>query len=66
MLVDGFFRATFTLTRQHDGAWLLITPFEPLSGEDATALFEEGEQLLRFVTGPEGAGANVVRFAEYT
>jgi hypothetical protein len=64
VLVDGFFRATFTITRQRDGASLLITPFERLPREDATALSEEGEQLLRFVTGPEGAEAFEVRFAE--
>ncbi len=66
VLVDGFFRATFTITRQRDGASLLITPFDRLPREDAAALSEEGEQLLRFVTGPEGAGANEVRFAENT
>ena len=64
VLVDGFFRATFTITRQRDGASLLITPFDRLPSENAAALSEEGEQLLRFVTGPEGARAFEVRFAE--
>lgn len=64
VLLDGYFRATFTITRQRDGATLLITPFERLSREDAAALSEEGEQLLRFVAEPEGAGAFKVRFTE--
>ena len=66
MLVDGFFHATFTITRQRDGATLLITLFDRLSREDAATLSEEGEKLLRFVTRPEEAGANEVRFAENT
>ena len=66
VLVDGFFHATFTITRQRDGATLLITLFDRLSREDAATLSEEGEKLLRFVTRPEEAGANEVRFAENT
>lgn len=64
VLVDGFFRATFTITRQADGATLLITPFDRLSRKDATALSEEGERLLHFVTEPEGARTLEIRFAE--
>jgi hypothetical protein len=65
VLVDGFFRATFTITRQADGATLLITPFDRLSRKDATALSEEGERLLHFVTEPEGARTLEIRYAEH-
>lgn len=66
VLVDGFFRATFTITRQRDSATLLIMPFEPLSRVDSADLSKEGERLLRFVAEPEGTGAFEVRFAEKT
>ena len=49
VLVDGFFRATFTLTRQRGGATLLITPFARVSREDADSLMSEGARLLTFV-----------------
>ena len=49
VLVDGFFRATFTLSRSRGEATLLITPFGRLSGEEADALTEEGVRLIAFV-----------------
>jgi hypothetical protein len=49
VLLDGFFRATFTLTRQRGGARLLITPFARPSRENADAMQKEGARLLTFV-----------------
>jgi hypothetical protein len=65
VLVDGFVRGTWKITR-HRGATLLIEPFEPLPEQDRTALAEEGERLIRFVTEPEDAEASEVHFAETT
>ncbi len=48
VLVDGFFRAAFTLTRQRGQATLLITPFTRLPKEDTDALMSEGARLLNF------------------
>ncbi len=64
VLLDGFFRATFTLTRERDRATLLVTPFERFSSKDKDALAEEGERLLRFVAGPDDEGETDIRFAE--
>ncbi|MGH3144615.1 MAG: winged helix DNA-binding domain-containing protein, partial [Rubrobacter sp.] len=60
VLVDGFFDATFTVTRQRDQATLLVTPFKQLSNQDTTALTEEGARLLTFVAAD--ADAHDVRF----
>lgn len=63
VLVDGFFRATFTLTRSRGGATLLITPFIRLSGDNADALTEEGARLLAFVAAD--ADTHDIRFDRY-
>ena len=64
VLVDGFVRGTWKTERTRRKVTLVIEPFEPLSKEDCDALAEEGEQLVRFVAGPEGAETFKVRFAE--
>jgi hypothetical protein len=55
MLVDGFFRGTWKITRQRHAATLHIQPFAPLSVSDCTALAEEGARLLTFAAGDGGA-----------
>jgi len=49
VLVDGMFRATYTLTRGRDRADLLVTPFGRFSTREEDALAEEGSRLLAFV-----------------
>jgi Winged helix DNA-binding domain len=60
MLVDGMFRAAYTITRGRDRADLLVTPFGRFSTEEEDALAEEGSRLLAFVA-PEAD--HDVRFA---
>ena len=64
VLVDGFYRATFALTRERDRATLLVTPFGRFSREDEDAVAAEGERLARFLAGPEEGGTTEVRFDE--
>ena len=64
VLVDGFVRGTWKTERARGKVTLMIEPFEPLAKEDRAALAAEGERLVRFVVGPEGAEAFEVRFAE--
>ncbi len=64
VLVDGFFRGTWKVTRQGGTATLLIEPFEPLLQRERDALAEEGEHLVRFVG--EGDETFEVRFAGKT
>ena len=51
-LVDGFVAGTWKMSKmskmRRGIATLVISPFEPLSDSDATALGEEAAQLLRF------------------
>jgi winged helix DNA-binding protein len=61
-LVGGFVRGTWRTEVTRGKATLSIEPFEPLPKEDRDALAEEGEQLLRFVAGPGGAGTFEVGF----
>jgi hypothetical protein len=49
VLVDGFVRGTWKLTRDQGNARLLIELFEPLAEPDRASLSEEGRQLLRFM-----------------
>jgi len=58
LLVNGVFRGTWGITRQHDTAVLHVEPFAPLSERDAIVF--EGEQLLRFAV--EDATVREVRF----
>lgn len=64
VLLDGFFRATYTITRGRGLATLLVTPFRRFSREDRDALAGEGERLVRFLSGPEGDETTDVRFAQ--
>ena len=50
-LVDGSVAGTWKVEREKGAARLAIEPFEPLAEEIRDALDEEGERLLRFVTG---------------
>jgi hypothetical protein len=72
LLIDGVFRGTWRITRQHDTAVLHVEPFTPVSTRDAivseraaivserAAIVSEGEKLLRFAV--EDATAHEVRF----
>jgi hypothetical protein len=48
VLVDGFFRGTWKITRKRAAVTLLIHPFNRLSKRDAAAVGEEGMRLLAF------------------
>ncbi|HEY8599959.1 MAG TPA: winged helix DNA-binding domain-containing protein [Thermomicrobiales bacterium] len=48
VLLDGFWRATWQITRTAASATLTIAPFAPLSTADRTALADEGYRLLAF------------------
>jgi hypothetical protein len=58
VLVDGFFRATWKITRSGGTAELNVVPFERLSKEDTAALAAEGSRLLAF-TSADAEGHNV-------
>ena len=58
VLVDGFTAGTWKITRGRGAAVLAVTPFAPLSRQDAEALCEEGERLLAFAA-PEAAEREV-------
>ena len=58
VLVDGFFRGTWTITRNRDTADLNVVPFERLSKQDTAAVAAEGVRLLAF-TSPDAEGHNV-------
>ena len=49
VLVDGMFRAAYTITRGRGRADLLVTPFGRFSTGEEDALAEEGFRLLAFV-----------------
>jgi hypothetical protein len=65
-LVDGSVRGTWKTERTRRRVKLEIQPFKRLSKEDRAALAEEGERLVRFVAGPEGADQFEVRFSSET
>ncbi len=72
LLIDGVFRGTWRITRQHDTAVLHVEPCTPVAKRDAIAskrdatapegeaIAFEGERLLRFAV--EDATAREVRF----
>jgi Winged helix DNA-binding domain len=51
VLVDGFLRGTWRLTRRRGTATLTIEPFQALPTPDRTAVAEEGTRLLTFAAG---------------
>jgi hypothetical protein len=58
ILVDGFLRGTWQLTRERDTATLRIDPYRKLSGKAADEVAQEGDRLLRFAE-PDAAGHDV-------
>jgi Winged helix DNA-binding domain len=48
VLVDGFVRGTWVITRRRDTATVLVEPFELLSRTDRTAVIEEAARLVVF------------------
>ena len=59
VLIDGFWRATWRITRQRGAATLNVATFDRLSGRQAAAVIEEGSRLLAFAAA--GAGEHDVR-----
>jgi hypothetical protein len=49
LLVDGFVRGAWRLTPDRRAATLFVQPLGPLSGQDHTAVAEEGDRLLAFL-----------------
>jgi hypothetical protein len=49
LLVDGFVRGAWRMTRDRKTATLAIHPLGPLSGQDRGAVAEEGGRLLEFL-----------------
>ena len=64
VLVDGFARGMWKITRERGSAMLTVEPFLPLAGEERDAVAEEGVRLLAF-TAPD-AITHGVRFAPIT
>jgi winged helix DNA-binding protein len=60
-LVDGFYRATWKITRANGAATLVIQPLERLSKQERADVAEEGTRLLAFAAGD--ADRHSVRFA---
>lgn len=60
VLVDGFFRATWTIKRKRKAATLLIDAFGKLGKGEKTAVADEGAALLTFLAGD--AESRDVRF----
>ena len=58
LLVGGFFRGTWRITRSRNGADLHVVPFERLSKEDTAEVAAEGARLLAF-TSADAEGHNV-------
>jgi len=48
LLVDGFWRANWAISRNSAGATLTIEPFRPMSKRDSAAATREGLRLLAF------------------
>ena len=58
LLVGGFFRGTWRITRSRNGADLHVVPFERLSKEDTAEVAADGARLLAF-TSADAEGHNV-------
>ena len=63
-LLDGFVAGTWKVEKTKGAATLVVEPFGPLADGERDALAGEGERLLRFAAGPEGAEAYGVRYAD--
>ena len=61
VLVDGFLRGTWRISRRRGAASLDVEPYRRLSRRDAAAVSREGHRLLRFVAAD--AEAHEVRVA---
>ena len=61
ILVDGFVRGTWKITRDRRAATLVVRPFTPLSARDRDGLTEEGARLLAFAAAE--AGTHDMQFA---
>jgi len=59
LLVEGFWRANWAISRNSTGATLTIEPFRPLSKRDSAAVTREGLRLLAFAAA--GADSHDVR-----
>lgn len=66
VLFDGFVCGTWKTEHIRNKATLVIEPFETLPKEHRDALAEEGERLVRFMTGSEGGETPEVRYVETT
>jgi hypothetical protein len=62
VLLDGFACATWKTEQRGGKLTLVIEPFEPLAEEDRDVLAQEGERLLGFLAGAQGAGEFEIRF----
>jgi hypothetical protein len=60
VLVDGFFRGTWRITRHRGTATLTVEPFEALPEPDRTAVANEGTRLLTFAA--SDAAAHDIQF----
>jgi DNA glycosylase AlkZ-like len=55
VLVDGFWQATWKITREKGAALLRVEPFTRLAPGQAAAVAEEGARLLAFAAADAGA-----------
>ena len=61
VLIDGFMRAEWEITRTHGRARLAVTPYAPLSRADEAAVGEEGAGLLVFVADGDDHEVEITR-----
>jgi hypothetical protein len=59
LLVDGFVAATWRIETTRRGATLSIQPFAAIPRAQRAAIADEGEQLVRFMTGDDDAQRDV-------
>lgn len=61
VLIDGFLRAEWAITRTAGRARLAVTPYAPLSRADEAAVREEGAGLLVFVADKDDHEIEIIR-----